>query len=246
MFKPSPWHLWPRGSAPGLPSSQGSQVQPLSPSHPRAGSDCSEDVDECESQGPPRCRNGGTCQNSAGSFHCVCVSGWGGTGCEENLDDCVAATCAPGSTCVDRVGSFSCLCPPGRTGVRPRVWEGGRWEEETASERSTRRAAGRFKWPQRASPPSCPPGLLCHMEDMCLSQPCHGEAQCSTNPLTGSTLCLCQPGYSGPTCHQDLDECQMGEASPHQILSESPASLCTEERNGQIVFQKKNINISFS
>lgn len=50
------------------------------------------------------------------------------------------------------------------------------------------------------------------MEDMCLSQPCHGEAQCSTNPLTGSTLCLCQPGYTGPTCHQDLDECQMGEA----------------------------------
>lgn len=52
------------------------------------------------------------------------------------------------------------------------------------------------------------------MEDMCLSQPCHGEAQCSTNPLTGSTLCLCQPGYTGPTCHQDLDECQMGEAPP--------------------------------
>ncbi|KAI5932322.1 Neurogenic locus notchprotein 4 [Manis javanica] len=25
-------------------------------------------------------------------------------------------------------------------------------------------------------------GLLCHMEDMCLSQPCHREAQCSTSP----------------------------------------------------------------
>ncbi|KAI4560748.1 hypothetical protein MJG53_017377 [Ovis ammon polii x Ovis aries] len=136
------------------------------------GWDCSEDVDECEVQGPPRCRNGGTCQNSAGDFHCVCVSGWGGAGCEENLDDCVAATCAPGSTCLDRVGSFSCLCPPGRT------------------------------------------GLLCHMEDMCLSQPCHEEAQCSTNPLSGSTLCVCQPGYTGPTCHQDLDECQMAQQGP--------------------------------
>lgn len=52
------------------------------------------------------------------------------------------------------------------------------------------------------------------MEDMCLSQPCHEEAQCSTNPLSGSTLCVCQPGYTGPTCHQDLDECQMGEAPP--------------------------------
>ena len=62
--------------------------------------------------------------------------------------------------------------------------------------------------------PPRPPGLLCHMEDMCLSQPCHEEAQCSTNPLSGSTLCVCQPGYTGPTCHQDLDECQMGEAPP--------------------------------
>lgn len=109
-----------------------------------------------------------------------------------------------------------------------------------ASERGTRRAAGGFKRPQRASRPPCPPGLLCHMEDMCLSQPCHGEAQCSTNPLTGSTLCLCQPGYSGPTCHQDLDECQMG-GSP------LPASepLRAPRQPLQIVFQMKYIIISF-
>lgn len=64
--------------------------------------------------------------------------------------------------------------------------------------------------------PRSPTGLLCHLEDMCLSQPCHVNAQCSTNPLTGSTLCICQPGYSGPTCHQDLDECQMGEGPPQR------------------------------
>lgn len=108
-----------------------SSLCPL-PTPPPAGWDCSEDVDECEAQGPPHCRNGGTCQNSAGSFHCVCVSGWGGTGCEENLDDCVAATCAPGSTCIDRVGSFSCLCPPGRTGVTVGA---GRWRWRRPSER---------------------------------------------------------------------------------------------------------------
>lgn len=90
---------------------------PPSPLLSPAGWDCSEDVDECEAQGPPRCRNGGTCQNSAGGFHCVCVSGWGGPGCDENLDDCALATCALGSTCIDRVGSFSCVCPPGRTGA---------------------------------------------------------------------------------------------------------------------------------
>lgn len=230
-FKPRSWHQWPGWSPPGLPSSRRPQLQPLSPSHPPAGWDCSKDVDECEAQGAPHCRNGGTCQNLAGSFHCVCVSGWGGIACEENLDDCVAATCAPGSTCIDRVGSFSCLCPPGRTGVGQRLQGGGRWRWRV-------RDVGE----QLAASPTCPAGLLCHMEDMCLSQPCHGEAQCSTNPLTGATLCLCQPGYSGPTCHQDLDECQMGEAPPHQILSEPPDSLCTEHR--QIVFQIKNTNNS--
>uniref|UniRef100_A0A8C2VC98 Neurogenic locus notch homolog protein 4 n=1 Tax=Chinchilla lanigera TaxID=34839 RepID=A0A8C2VC98_CHILA len=164
--------LCPPGADLTAPPPRAPRSNPLPPPRPSPGWDCSQDVDECEAQGAPRCRNGGTCQNSAGGFHCVCVSGWGGAGCEENLDDCVDATCAPGATCIDRVGSFSCLCPPGRT------------------------------------------GLLCHLEDMCLSQPCHREAQCSTNPLTGSTLCLCQPGYSGPTCHQDLDECQMAQQGP--------------------------------
>lgn len=78
------------------------------------------------------------------------------------------------------------------------------------------------------------------MEDMCLSQPCHGEAQCSTNPLTGSTLCLCQPGYSGPTCHQDLDECQMGKAP---LPTSEP--LSAPKQPLQIVFQVKNTIISF-
>lgn len=111
---------------PRPPSSPRPALVPLST--PPAGWDCSEDIDECEAQGPPRCRNGGTCQNSAGGFHCVCVSGWGGPGCDENLDDCAAATCAPGSTCIDRVGSFSCLCPPGRTGAGRRCRGGvGAW-----------------------------------------------------------------------------------------------------------------------
>lgn len=74
--------------------------------------------------------------------------------------------------------------------------------------------------------PHLPAGLLCHMEDGCLSQPCHQEAQCSA--LMGTTLCLCQPGYTGPTCHQDLDECQMGEA-PRLRSSLSPRTASALE-----------------
>lgn len=81
------------------------------------------------------------------------------------------------------------------------------------------------------------------MEDMCLSQPCHEEAQCSTNPLSGSTLCVCQPGYTGPTCHQDLDECQMGEAPPpiRPSLSPHTASILKRE-TGKLFFKLEIIS----
>lgn len=46
----------------------------------------------------------------------MCVNGWSGDDCSENIDDCVFASCTPGSTCIDRVASFSCLCPEGKAG----------------------------------------------------------------------------------------------------------------------------------
>lgn len=83
----------------------------LSPS----GQLCTEDVDECQLM-PNACQNGGTCHNTYGSYQCVCVNGWTGDDCSENIDDCASAACHQGSTCHDRVASFFCECPKGRTG----------------------------------------------------------------------------------------------------------------------------------
>lgn len=83
------------------------------------GQHCTEDVNECRLQ-PNTCQNGGTCSNLIGSYVCVCVNGWSGPDCSENIDDCATAACSPGSTCIDRVASFVCLCPHGKTG-RPVV-----------------------------------------------------------------------------------------------------------------------------
>lgn len=79
------------------------------------GQHCTEDVDECRLQ-PNTCQNGGTCHNGFGSYNCVCVNGWSGVDCSENLNDCAEASCSEGSTCIDRVASFICLCPRGKTG----------------------------------------------------------------------------------------------------------------------------------
>jgi len=90
------------------------RVIPLAP--PPTGQLCTDDVDECQLM-PNACQNGGTCHNTYGSYQCVCVNGWTGDDCSENIDDCASAACHTESTCHDRVASFYCECPLGRTGV---------------------------------------------------------------------------------------------------------------------------------
>lgn len=76
-------------------------------------------MDECQLM-PNACQNGGTCHNTNGGYSCVCVNGWTGEDCSENIDDCASAACFHGATCHDRVASFYCECPHGRTGeARP-------------------------------------------------------------------------------------------------------------------------------
>lgn len=79
------------------------------------GQYCAEDVNECLMQ-PNACHNGGTCFNTIGGHTCVCVNGWTGDDCSENIDDCAIAVCFNGATCHDRVASFFCECPVGKTG----------------------------------------------------------------------------------------------------------------------------------
>lgn len=90
-------------------------IKGASPPTPK-GQFCTEDVDECLLQ-PNACQNGGTCTNRNGGYGCVCVNGWSGDDCSENIDDCAFASCTPGSTCIDRVASFSCMCPEGKAGA---------------------------------------------------------------------------------------------------------------------------------
>lgn len=72
-------------------------------------------MDECSVR-PSVCKNGATCINTVGSYSCICVNGWSGPDCSENIDDCAGAACFNGATCHDRVGSFYCQCAPGKTG----------------------------------------------------------------------------------------------------------------------------------
>ena len=56
------------------------------------------------------CQNGGLCIDEVHSFRCQCTSGFNGSACENDIDECAGNPCQNGATCEDRVGSFCCQC----------------------------------------------------------------------------------------------------------------------------------------
>lgn len=46
----------------------------------------------------------------------VFISGFVGSDCEINYDECVHGYCANNSTCIDLVADYECVCPPGFAG----------------------------------------------------------------------------------------------------------------------------------
>lgn len=59
-------------------------------------------------------------------------------------------------------------------------------------------------------------GLLCHLDDACMSNPCQGTgAVCTTSPVDGSYLCTCPRGFYGVDCSMDKDECAESNPCEH-------------------------------
>lgn len=55
-------------------------------------------------------------------------------------------------------------------------------------------------------------GLLCQLDDACISNPCKKGSNCDTNPVNGNHFCTCPTGYIGASCDQDFDECSLGKS----------------------------------
>jgi hypothetical protein len=76
-----------------------------------------KDVDECVGINTCTSSHTSVCNNSIGSYSCVCSAGYAGSGqapCT-NKDECTLGThnCAPQAQCSDNIGSFVCVCKAG-------------------------------------------------------------------------------------------------------------------------------------
>ncbi|GFX94272.1 sushi, von Willebrand factor type A, EGF and pentraxin domain-containing protein 1 [Trichonephila clavipes] len=149
-----------------------------------------------------------------GSFYCNCSSGFTGTLCDAEVDECLSSPCLNNGTCLDKVNDFACICPAGYEGPQcERAQEicypdilclnGGTCIEPEGSNHSYCVCAEGFT------------GIDCSVDvDDCENVTCLNNGRCVDE--IASFKCLCQEGFAGSLCETEIDEC-----ASHQCFSGS-------------------------
>ncbi|XP_076086943.1 uncharacterized protein LOC143057517 [Mytilus galloprovincialis] len=84
------------------------------------------------------CHNDGSCRPKNGSnypctstyraesfdlyYDCVCLPGYSGVYCEENIDECLSSPCLEPYQCIDGINMYDCRCPPDEPNCDFQVW----------------------------------------------------------------------------------------------------------------------------
>nr|XP_039251530.1 serine-rich adhesin for platelets-like [Styela clava] len=171
--------------------------------------DCITDVDECA--GANDCPAESQCQNTIGSYACVCKPGFTGNGTVcTNINECTSGThnCSNNGQCNDNDGGFTCACFDGFTGDGFTCTDIN--ECVTLNDCDTKaeclNTAGTYSC--RCNDGYSGNGKSCADVDECgLSTiPCDTNANCANTP--GNYTCTCKSGFTGNgTVCNDNDEC---------------------------------------
>ncbi|KFD67533.1 hypothetical protein M514_20210 [Trichuris suis] len=150
------------------------------------------------------------CENTFGSYKCICHDGWRGIHCDEDDDECNTAQqicggmtdrceniagsykyieecknnpCRHGGLCMETYGSYTCQCPPG--------WNGHNCEKDI---------------------------------DECTSSPCQNQGECTNTD--GSFKCKCSAYFTGQTCETEIDACKSLECVHGFCTGKGSNALC--------------------
>ncbi|XP_053387799.1 multiple epidermal growth factor-like domains protein 10 isoform X1 [Mercenaria mercenaria] len=157
---------------------------------------------------------------------CVCKSGWNGTNCQDDVDECdIENICPDNSSCENTLGSFECKCNLGYTET-----DNGQCndvDECNATETCHQicsNTIGSFTC-------SCKLGFSLNITDKtsCTScqpwtygQNCESKCNCEIpnteicNATNGE--CTCKTGWYGTYCEDDINECANKSVCPENSL----------------------------
>ncbi|KAJ4920448.1 hypothetical protein JOQ06_024502 [Pogonophryne albipinna] len=166
-----------------------------------AGDNCTEEVDECESNPCSEPRT--LCVDQLNGYFCRCPEGFGGQDCGTHVTDCIDEPCWNNGTCLLRREGFECHCAPG--------FEGKTCEEDVNECLSEPCQNGAICLDGVAEFHCfCVPGFQgynCEIDiNECASRPCENNGTCINEK--DHYECECLEGFAGVNCETEIDECE--------------------------------------
>ncbi|KAM8866406.1 LOW QUALITY PROTEIN: protein crumbs homolog 2-like [Synchiropus picturatus] len=166
------------------------------------GANCTQEVDECESNPCGGARS--HCVNQIDGYSCHCPPGSAGDACERNVSVCSEDACENGGRCTD-VPDLGprCHCLPGFQGSRCELDVDECLSGPCQNGAICRDVVNGYQC-------FCVPGFQgshCDLDiNECASRPCQNNGTCQDE--VDHYWCDCAPGYRGMNCETEIDECE--------------------------------------
>eukprot|EP01043_Picozoa_sp_COSAG02_P012130 COSAG02_NODE_462_length_21838_cov_17.900501_3_plen_4662_part_00 len=160
------------------------------------GNECESNINDCQvtSCGQDADPRRGSCVDGINAFTCSCASGWSGENCDEEIQRCQTEEhdCDINSLCENTgPGAHVCTCNDGWQDIGDGVCLD--IDECRISE---------CRWDDFECHSPCQNGAVC------TESSCDSGSECSNPEVALATFhCACNPGYAGPQCETDVDEC---------------------------------------
>jgi len=155
--------------------------------------------------------------NLEGDFECKCLSGFTGTLCEIDIDDCENIECQNDGTCVDLIDNFNCACPEGFVGDLCEI------DVDVCAMGNLCGVHGTCIDQKEGFNCKCDEGwqgALCDERiSACTAEPCLNGAICYDTE-SGGYSCFCHNNFQGVNCEEEIleaDECQVLNAPAMQV-----------------------------